>query len=101
MLPIERRVVADLSTAVDPEHRRAVEAWVEGTLAAMPDALRLGVALESLLFSAWAAIRRPSDLHGLIGWLDRSPVSLLRSYPRLFRSLVLFGELELDPGGGR
>jgi hypothetical protein len=101
MLPLERRVVADLTTATDPEHRRAVEAWVEGTLAAMPDALRLGVAAESVLFSAWAALRRPADLHGLIRWLDRSPVSLLRSYPRLFRSLVLFGELELEPGGRR
>lgn len=98
MLSIERRVVAELTTAIDPEHRRAVETWVEGTLAAMPDALRLGVVAESILFSAWAAIRRPADLHGLIGWLDRSPVSLLRSYPRLFRSLVLFGELELEPG---
>lgn len=101
MLPIERRVVADLTTTDDPAHRRAVEAWVEGTLAEMSDVLRLGVMAESLLFSAWAALRRPSDVHGLLAWLDRSPVSLLRSYPRLFRSLVLFGELELDPRSER
>ncbi|MFP5256840.1 MAG: hypothetical protein ACLGI8_13440 [Acidimicrobiia bacterium] len=97
MLAIERRVVADLTTTDDPDHRRAVEAWVEGTLAEMSDVLRLGVMAESVLFSAWAAVRRPSHLHGLLAWLDRSPISLLRSYPRLFRSLVLFGELELDP----
>lgn len=95
MLKIERRVVADLTTAADPELRRRVAAWVDGTLHDMPDGLRLGVAAESVLFSAWTALRRPADLHGLLGWLDRSPVSLLRSYPRLFRSLVLFGELEL------
>jgi len=95
MLPLERRVVADLTTSTDPEVRRQVEGWVEGTLRDMPDVLRLGVALESLLFAAWAAVRRPADLHSLLKWLDRSPISLLRSYPRLFRSLVLFGELEL------
>lgn len=99
MLALERRVVADLTTATDPELRQRVEAWVDGTLGDMSDVLRLGVLAESVLFTIWAAVRRPDDLHGLLGWLDRSPVSLLRSYPRLFRSLVLFGELELaeDP----
>jgi hypothetical protein len=95
MLKLERRVVADLTTSADPALRRQVEQWVDGTLRDMSDVLRLGVALESLLFSAWVAIRRPSDLHGLLASLDRNPISLLRSYPRLFRSLVLFGELEL------
>jgi hypothetical protein len=95
MLKLERRVVADLTTSADPALRRQVEQWVDGTLRDMSDVLRLGVAMESLLFSAWAAIRRPSDLHGLLTALDRNPISLLRSYPRLFRSLVLFGELEL------
>lgn len=95
MLALERRVVGDLTTATDPELRRRVEAWVDGSLRDMSDVLRLGVAAESVLFSAWAAVRRPADLNGLLRWLDRSPVSLLRSYPRLFRSLVLFGELEL------
>jgi hypothetical protein len=95
MLPLERRIVADLVTTTDPELRGRVEGWVDGTLRDMSDLLRLGVAAESLLFSVWAAVRRPDDLHALLRWLDRSPVSLLRSYPRLFRSLVLFGELEL------
>ncbi len=95
MLKLERRVVADLTTSPDPQLRGAVEAWVDGTLRDMSDVLRLGVMAESVLFSAWVAVRRPADLHSLLGWLDRSPVSLLRSYPRLFRSLVLFGELEL------
>jgi hypothetical protein len=99
MLPIERRVVADLCTATDPELRRRVERWVDGTLGDMSDLLRLGVMAESLLFTLWAMVARPADLDGLLRWLDRSPISLLRSYPRLFRSLVLFGELELaeDP----
>jgi hypothetical protein len=95
MLKLERRVVADLITSPDGELRQRVEAWVDGTLRDMSDVLRLGVAAESALFSAWVALRRPPDTLALLGWLERSPVSLLRSYPRLFRSLVLFGELEL------
>lgn len=95
MLMLERRVVAELTTSADPQLRGQVERWVDGTLRDMSDVLRLGVAMETLLFSAWVAVRRPVDLHGLLAWLDHSPISLLRSYPRLFRSLVLFGELEL------
>ena len=95
MLKLERRVVADLITTPDLELRQRVEAWVDGTLRDMSDVLRLGVAAESVLFTAWVAIRRPPDTLDLLRWLERSPVSLLRSYPRLFRSLVLFGELEL------
>lgn len=96
MLKLERRIVADLTTTDDPALRAEVAAWVDGALGDMSDVLRLGVQLESVLFTAWAAVARPADLHGLLTWLDRSPVSLLRSYPRLFRSLVLFGELELS-----
>lgn len=101
MLKLERRVVADLTESADPQLRQVVEEWVDGTLREMSDVLRLGVAAESVLFTVWATLARPRDLHGLLGWLDRSPVSLLRSYPRLFRSLVLFGELELGPQGAR
>lgn len=95
MLTFERRVVAELTTATDPATRREVERWVEGTLGDMGEVLRLGVLLESLAFSLWVLARRPRDLQGLLAWLDRNPVSILRSYARLFRSLVLFGELEL------
>ena len=101
MLSLERRVVADLTQSTDPGLRRAVERWVDGTLSEMSEVLRLGVMAESVLFSAWVRLARPRDLHALLEWLDRSPVSLLRSYPRLFRSLVLFGELELGPQGAR
>ncbi len=101
MLTLERRVVADLTQSTDPDLRREVERWVDGTLGEMSEVLRLGVVVESLVFSAWIGLTRPHDTHGLLAWLDRSPVSLLRSYPRLFRSLVLFGELELGPQGSR
>lgn len=96
MLKLERRLVAELTTTTDPRTRRDVERWVDDTLADMGEVLRLGVMLESILFSLWVLVRRPRDLQGLLAWLDHNPVSLLRSYARLFRSLVLFGELELD-----
>ncbi len=99
MLSLERRVVADLTQATDPGLRHEVERWVDETLSEMSQVLRFGVMAESVLLGAWVRLTRPSDLHAVLGWLDRSPVSLLRSYPRLFRSLVLFGELELGPDG--
>jgi hypothetical protein len=95
MLSLERRVVSDLTETADPDVRTAVADWVARALDDMPDALRLGVRCESLLFTLWASVARPADLHGLLRWLDQSRVGLLRSYARLFRSLVLFGELEL------
>lgn len=96
MLIFERRVVAELTASPDPELRQQVEGWVDASLRDMAQVLRWGVAVESLVFTLWASVRRPADLRGLLGWLDRSPVAVLRSYPRLFRSLVLFGELELE-----
>ncbi len=101
MLPFERRVVAELTTAQAPEHRRAVQDWVDACLADMPDVLRLGVAAESVAFGLCVALLRPRRLDGLLRWLDRSPIGVLQSYPRLFRSLVLFGELELEPEEAR
>lgn len=95
MLSLERRVVAELTTSSDADLRHQVECWVDGTLDEMSDALRLGVILESVALSVWVWVRRPANLDGVLGWLERNPISVLRSYPRLFRSLVLFGELEL------
>jgi hypothetical protein len=97
MLPLERRIVSTLTTSTDPAVRADVEGWVERSLGGMPDGLRLGVLAESALFTLWAGVARPPDLHGLLAWLDRSPIGLLQAYPRLFRSLVRFGELELEP----
>lgn len=100
MLPFERRVVAELTLSADPALRTQVEAWVGGTLDDMSDVLRLGVMAESLALTAWVWVRRPASLESLLSWLDRSPISVVRSYPRLFRSLVTFGELELSGSAG-
>ena len=101
MLQIERQIVAHLTESSDPQLRRAVEDWVDGTLGEMADTLRLGVLVESIVFTGWATASRSTDVGGLLRWLEGSPISLLRSYPKLFRSLVRFGELELGPEGAR
>jgi len=96
MLAFERQLVAALTVAVDPEVRTGVERFVEGSLDDMPEFLRLGVIGESLVLSILATMAR-RDPRTVVQLLDRSPVALLRQYVRLFRSLVLFAELELGP----
>ena len=61
----------------------------------MPELLRLGVLAESLLVAAWQrrAGNRPRRRCST-PW-SGAPIGLLQQYPRLFRSLVLFGDLEL------
>ena len=96
MLGFERRFVGALTTAPDPAIRAEVEAWVESSLRAMPQHLRLGVVGQTVLLGVWATVSRRQPA-ALAAALDRSPVALLRQYVRLFRSLVLFAEQELAP----
>ena len=100
MLRFEREVVDALSTTTDPGPRDAVVEWVEGSLAAMPEVLRAGVATGSIVLGAWARAR---GLHGdaLVAALERSPIPPVRQHLRLLRSLVLFGDLELGSGSAR
>lgn len=94
MLRIEREVVHALLDTADGEHLARVEAWVEGCLDDMPELLRAGVVAESLLVAGWRRLR-VTDLRRVLDVMDRTPIGLVQSYPRLFRSLALFGDLEL------
>lgn len=71
------------------------------SLDAMPEHLRAGVIAESIFVAALLRVsarmvRRPTDqqIAHVLGWLGRSPIALLRQYPRLLRSLVVFAECE-------
>jgi hypothetical protein len=97
VLEYERKVVDALSTTTDPEARTAVVAWVEGSLRAMPEVLRAGVALGSVVLGAWAAITGKEGRR-LIDALEASPLPPVQLHLRLLRSLVLFGDLELSSG---
>ena len=94
MLWFERHAVASLTETTDAEARAAIHAFVDGTLKAMPEHLRAGVAAESLGLGLWAKVRRV-DPGAVVGALARSPIGLLRQYERLLGSLVLFAEHEL------
>lgn len=94
MLWFERHVVAGLVETPDPGQRAAIEEWVDSTLAAMPEHLRAGVAVESLALGVWAMLRRAAP-EAVVASLRRSPVGLLRQYERLLGSLVVFAENEL------
>jgi hypothetical protein len=111
MLRFERQVVEALvtttdDTSTDDAVRAAVESYVEGALRSMPQHLRAGLAVESLLLGGWAVLSRVGRrsrttlLDRLESW-DASRVDLIRQYVRLLRSLVLFAENELQPGATR
>jgi hypothetical protein len=108
MLWFEREVVGALIESPDQPLRSSVEAFVDGTLRDWPEHLRLGVAGESVLLGTYvAALRRigrlaPGDREGLLRLLEQwetSPISLLRSYVRAMKSLVILAEHELAPEG--
>jgi len=105
MLWFERQVVTTLVAHLDPDLQSSVHSYVDGSLRAMPEHLRAGVAAESLAFTAWAGAQRllhrtrPDASAGMsLDPLERSPVGLVRQYVRLFRGLTLFAEHELAPG---
>lgn len=97
MLGFERQLVDALSTTVDPAARSAVVEWVDGSLRAMPELLRAGVAVGSVVLGAWASLTGTSG-SALVAALETSPLAPVRLHLRLVRSLVLFGDLELSPG---
>ena len=94
MLGFERRIVAALTTATDPDLRAGVAAWVDDTLRDMPEHLRLGIVVESVGLWLWAAVRRTDDA-ALIRSFESSPLWPVRQYARLLKGLVIFAEQEL------
>jgi hypothetical protein len=103
MLSFEREVVGALVQSPDEPVRAGVEAFVNGSLRDMPEAIRAGVVGESVLLSAYVAALRAmgrldADPGSLAAHLDRweaSRMGVLRQYVRMMRSLVVFAEHEL------
>lgn len=104
MLRFERQVVMALATAPDQPTRSGVEAFVDGSLRAMPELIRLGVLAESVALAAYARLLQatgrldrgdPEALRGRLDGWETSPLGPVRQYVRMFRSLVLFSENEL------
>lgn len=105
MLWFERQLVATMTDHLDKEDRKQVCAFVAGSLAAMPQHLRLAVGAESVALGAWAwrPGRRSSPPEGgRVSLLDleTSTLNPVRQYARLMRTLVHIAEYELEPGAG-
>jgi hypothetical protein len=100
MFWLEGRVVSALAGDDDARADGAISSFVASSLAAMPQHLRLGVAVESLGLGAWVRLRHGVDpdpdtiRRSLSGW-EHHPVGVVRQYPRLFSSLVIFAQHEL------
>lgn len=101
MLAFERQVTRALLTDPDAEVRARAEAFVDSSLRAMPEHLRAGVLLESVALSTATALLRSltgktpeAAVTAVLESLSHSRVSVLRQYPRLFRSLTVFAECE-------
>ena len=94
MLWFERQVVDRLVTTPDVRRRRDIESYVDGSLRAMPEHLRVSIGAASVVLAMWALVVRPQQSR-IMASLDRSPIPQIRQYARLFRSLVLFAEQEL------
>ena len=87
-------MVDALTETAEPGERAAIASFVDGTLKAMPEHLRAGVVAESLGLGLWAMLRRTGAAQ-LVESLRESPIGLLRQWPRMMKSLVLFAENEL------
>ena len=101
MLWFERQVVTTLTATLEERLRGEIEAYVDATLRAMPEHLRVGMAAESLALGAWARLRGAGTHSSAPGTslerLESSRLDPVRQYVRLLRSLVLFAEHELVP----
>lgn len=106
MLWFERQLVTTMVSHLGHDERDRVSSYVEGSLGAIPEHIRLGVGAGSLVLGAWA--RLPGRLGGALRdgsgvslrALETSPLNPVRQYARFMRSLVLFAQHELQPGAG-
>ena len=103
MLWLEDRVVGALAGDDDARTGGAISSFVRSSLGAMPQHLRLGVAVESLGLGAWVRLRHGRDpgpaaiRHSMASW-EQHPIGVVRQYPRLLSSLVIFAQQELAEG---
>jgi hypothetical protein len=98
MLSYERRVVTAMITTPDPVIRESVVQFVGGSLGAMPEFLRAGITLITVVIGSWSGLRslvgRTRTPAEELAWLEEHPIGLVRQWARALRSLVLFSEQE-------
>lgn len=99
MLWLERRIVAALAESDDDRSGGAISEFVDSSFRAMPQHLRLGVVVESMVLGTYVRMRHGSDpsRDSIVGSLDaweHNPIGVIRQYARLLSSLVIFSQQE-------
>jgi len=103
MASFRSRIIEALLAPLDPTQRGAAEAFVAGSLADLPQHLKIGIALDSVLLEALTRVthggRIPDEatLRKLIATWESNPLTPIRQYARLLSSLVLFADEETRP----
>ena len=94
------RIIEALLEPLDPTQRGTVEAFIAGSLGDLPQHLRIGLALDSVLLEALTRathggrIPDKAVLRELVAQWEANPFTPIRQYARLVSSLVLFGDQE-------
>ena len=99
MLWLERRVVAALAGSDDERGQGAITKFVDSSFTAMPAHLRLGVVVESIALGLYVRLRylgNPSaaQVRAALAAFERNPIGVIRQYPQLLASLVIFAQYE-------
>lgn len=103
MASFRNRIIDALLEPLDPTQRGQAEAFVAGSLGDLPQHLRIGIALASVLLEvitrATHGGRIPDDarLRTLITAWEANPFTPVRQYARMLSSLVLFADQETLP----
>ena len=99
MLWLERRIVAALAGSDDDRSGGAISEFVDSSLRAMPQHLRLGVVVESIGLGAYVRVRylgqpSPQQIRAALAGFERFPLGVVRQYPQLLASLVIFAQYD-------
>lgn len=103
MPSFKSRIIDALLAPLEPTQRGATEAFIAGSLADLPQHLKIGIAVDSMLLEALTRAthggRIPDDetLRELITTWESNPLTPIRQYARLLSSLVLFADQETRP----
>lgn len=100
------RVIDALLEPLGPVQRGPAERFVDGSLADLPEHLRLGIMVDSILLELVTRVthqgRIPdaATLRTLVARWESNPLTPVRQYARLLSSLVLFADQETRPDDG-
>lgn len=105
------RILDALMAPLEPTQRGTTEAFIAGSLGDLPQHLKFGIAVDSILLETYTRatnggrIPDADTLRAVVARWESNPLTPIRQYARLLSSLVLFadqetrGRLESDAAG--